>query len=67
MIRRAAIAALLAALAVPGAARAQCSTSGAVSICITPPSSVTGTVLLQPTSTAGNPSRVTYTLDGRIC
>jgi chitodextrinase len=65
MIRRALLTGLLAVLTLPAAAQAQCSSNGAVQVCITPPATVSGNaVLLQPSSTAGNPSRVTYTLDG---
>ena len=56
---------LVAGLAAAGPAHAACSTSGSLSVCLTPPATVSGDgVVIAPGSTTGNPSRVTYTLDG---
>ncbi len=65
MICRILLCSVVLAVAGAGPAHAACSTSGAVSVCLTPPATVTGDgVVIAPDSTTGSPSRVNYTLDG---
>ena len=58
---------VLGALSLPGTAEAalQCTSSGTIGVCLSPPAVVSGDVVIAPTSTTGTLSRVNYTLDGK--